>query len=214
MAIPPHGLRPASTVSGRRWPILACTAGLMALAAAFLPFGVGLVAVVFAGVGIAAGIAATTRATPAGHAGLAGIGAAMSATAIVVAVVMAAVYQTGTDVDARPTAAGSLGVTDNLDEILRNQLRVSFGKIEPTGWTLLPVTATNKLDRGASFHLVVAGFVGDTEIARDTEFLTLAPKTTQHVRMFHRYRIDKRQIAQLRKAHFRVVDASTFWHTD
>jgi hypothetical protein len=208
MAIPP------AQVPRAQWPVLACVAGLLALATAFLPFGVGLIAVVLAAVGIAAGIAALVRAMPARHPGTAATGIVTSSVAIVLAIVMAVIYQTGTEiVDTRSVEPGWLHSTDNTDEVLREQLRVSFGVVDPGEKWLLPAKLTNRLDRAATFHFVVAGFRGHTEIARDTAYVTLAAKATQHTGMFSRYLFKEWQITQLRKAHFRVIEATTYWST-
>lgn len=197
---------------GARWAILAGVAGLVALAVAFLPFGAGLIAIVFASVGLAAGVAAKVRNTP--HPRLAVTGIITSALAIVLAAAMVAVYHTGTDtVDARSVGSSWAGFSDNTDEIVRDHLRVDFGQVDPAERALLPVTLTSKLERSAKFHIVVAGFVRGKEIARDTEFVTLAAKASQHVTMFHRYSIDARQRLRLPRAHFRVVEATIFWHT-
>lgn len=196
--------------TGSRWPILAGVAGATAIATAFLPWGAGLIAVVFAGIGLAAGIAAVTRHTA--HRGLAVAGLTMSVVAVVAAVVLVAIHPTGTESDAQAVDTGWIASTDNVDEILRDQLSVEFGALNPAGSSLLPVTLTSKLDRGARFSVVVAGFVRGREIARDTEYLTLAAGATQHAAIFSRYRFDTGARMQLRKAHFRVVAATTLWH--
>ncbi|MEZ0364761.1 hypothetical protein ACAG26_13795 [Mycobacterium sp. pUA109] len=207
-----HPVRPGPAPAvGAHWPIVACVAGLLALAAAFLPFGIGLIAVAFAGVGGAAGIAARVHGAP--RRGLAVAGVSTSALAIVIAGVTVAVYHPGTDPAASHDSESSwIGSTSNTDEILRDYLRVSFGAIDPAGSSLLPVTLTSTLDRAASAHVVVAGFIGGREIARDTDFVTLAGKATQRVGMFYRY-LNEDRIPQLRKAQFRVVEATLYWHT-
>ncbi|PQM46908.1 hypothetical protein C1Y40_02903 [Mycobacterium talmoniae] len=126
---------------------------------------------------------------------------------------MVAVYLPGADpADSADTESGWMASTSNTDEILRDYLRVSFGAIDPAGSSLLPVTLTSRLDRAASIHLVVAGFVGNREIARDTDFVTLAGQATQRVAMFYAY-LNEDRIPQLQKAHFRVVEAAIYWHT-
>lgn len=204
--------RPWPPAPGARWAILAGVAGLVALAVAFLPLGAGLIAVAFAGVGLAAGIAAKVRNTP--HPLLAVTGIISSVLAIVLAAVMVAVYHTGTDpVDTRSGGSSWVEFSDNTDEIVRDHLRVDFGKVDPAERALLPVTLTSQLERSAKFHIVVAAFVRGKEIARDTEFVTLAAKAREHVTMFHRYSIDAGQRLRLPRANFRVVEATMFWHT-
>lgn len=223
---------PTVKPGGILWPMVSVAVGIVGVALVLVPFytdapfWLGLIGAAVGLAGLAAGVVGILQARRAAAQApaLAVSGVVAAGVAVVLAVSLVLIQVNSHDEGPAPASstAADDGSIDDVDLILRDQLKVTFGEFEYTTDdrlgvsrvkdSKLPVTFHNKLDTARDFSVHIAGFADeDTQLA-DSSGRGLSPGTleanaTTTVDYFTLGVTDPDVAERLKSAEFRVLTA-------